>query len=151
MRSTAIDLTAPEVVADPYPFCAEERRLGAVAWHEQSGSYLTFDHAAANAVLEALPGFLLRAVELGKTLRSRLEAIAPDGADVRGLGPMLALELPDQSPERAATVAATPRERGLVLLACGLYGNVIRLHVPFVVTDEQLDAGLAILEASLAS
>ena len=51
MRSTACDLTAPGVVADPYPWFAEERRLGPVAWHDQSGSYLTFDHACANAVL----------------------------------------------------------------------------------------------------
>jgi unspecific monooxygenase len=51
MRSTEGDLTAPEVVTDPYPWFAAERRLGPVAWHEQSGSYLTFDHACANAVL----------------------------------------------------------------------------------------------------
>jgi 4-aminobutyrate aminotransferase / (S)-3-amino-2-methylpropionate transaminase / 5-aminovalerate transaminase len=106
--------------------------------------------AAANAVLEALPGFLPRAIEIGDQLRHRLELIAPDGSDVRGLGPMLALELPDQDAERAGTVVATARERGLVILACGLYGNVIRLHVPFVITDEQLDTGLDILEAALA-
>jgi 4-aminobutyrate aminotransferase len=106
--------------------------------------------AAANAVLEALPGFLPRAVEIGAKLKSRLEAMAPDGSDVRGLGPMLALELPDQDGERAGAVVTAARERGLVLLACGLYGNVIRLHVPFVITDEQLDAGLDILEAALA-
>ena len=51
MRSTSLDLTATEVVADPYPFFAEERRLGPVAWHEQSAMFLTFDHAHANAVL----------------------------------------------------------------------------------------------------
>jgi cytochrome P450 len=42
---------APDVVADPYPFFAEERSRGGFAWHEQSGRYLTFDHACANAVL----------------------------------------------------------------------------------------------------
>jgi unspecific monooxygenase len=51
MRSTRFDPTAAEVVADPYPFFAEERRLGAVAWHEPTSSYLTFDHACAKAVL----------------------------------------------------------------------------------------------------
>lgn len=51
MRSTSLDLTALEVVADPYPFFAEERARGAVAWHEASASYLTFDHASTNAVL----------------------------------------------------------------------------------------------------
>lgn len=51
MRSTSLDLTAAEVVADPYPFFAEERALGPVAWHEESARFLTFDHAHANAVL----------------------------------------------------------------------------------------------------
>jgi unspecific monooxygenase len=51
VRSTGIDLTAAEVVADPYPYFAEERRRAPVAWHEPSASYLTFDHASANAVL----------------------------------------------------------------------------------------------------
>jgi unspecific monooxygenase len=51
MRSTALDLTAPAFVADPYPFLAEERAQGPVAWHDASGMYLTFDHAAAGAVL----------------------------------------------------------------------------------------------------
>ena len=51
MQTTSLDLTAPEVVADPYPFFAEERRRSAVAWHEPSASYLTFDHATADAAL----------------------------------------------------------------------------------------------------
>ncbi len=51
MRSTALDLTSPALVADPYPFLAEERAAGPLAWHEQSGGYLTFDHATAAAVL----------------------------------------------------------------------------------------------------
>lgn len=51
MRSTSLDLTAADVVADPYPFFAQERRHGGFAWHEQSKCYLTFDHAGANAVL----------------------------------------------------------------------------------------------------
>ncbi|MGA9749531.1 MAG: cytochrome P450, partial [Nocardioides sp.] len=51
MRSTALDLTSPALVADPYPLLAAERRAGPLAWHEQSGSFLTFDHATAGAVL----------------------------------------------------------------------------------------------------
>ena len=51
MPRTGIDLTAAEVVADPYPYFAEERRRAPVAWHEPSASYLAFDHASANAVL----------------------------------------------------------------------------------------------------
>jgi len=51
MRSTSLDLTAPDFVADPYPALARERAQGPLAWHEQSGTFLTFDHATAGAVL----------------------------------------------------------------------------------------------------
>jgi cytochrome P450 len=53
MRSaptTSLDLTAPEVIADPYPYLAEERARHAVAWHEPSQMYLAFDHATVSAV-----------------------------------------------------------------------------------------------------
>jgi unspecific monooxygenase len=53
MRSvptTSIDLTSPDVVADPYPHFAEERAAHAVAWHEQSRSWLAFDHASVSAI-----------------------------------------------------------------------------------------------------
>lgn len=53
MRSvptTSIDLTAAALVADPYPFFAEERAAHPVAWHEQSGGWLAFDHASVSAV-----------------------------------------------------------------------------------------------------
>ena len=53
MRSvptTSLDLTAPEVIADPYPFLAEERAAHPVAWHEGMGLYLVFDHATVSAV-----------------------------------------------------------------------------------------------------
>ncbi len=51
--------------------------------------------------------------------------------------------------DRAAAVVRTAREQGLLLLTCGLYGNVIRILVPFAVTDEQLERGLEILERAL--
>ena len=70
---------------------------------------------------------------------------------MRGLGPMLALELPEQTADRANAVIADARGRGLILLACGLYGNVIRLHVPLTISDEDLEAGLDILEAALGA
>jgi 4-aminobutyrate aminotransferase / (S)-3-amino-2-methylpropionate transaminase / 5-aminovalerate transaminase len=105
--------------------------------------------AAANATLELLPGLLPRAREIGEIARARLATIAPEGADVRGLGPMLAIELPEQSPEPATAVLAAAREDGLILLTCGLYGNVIRLHIPFVIGDDELDRGLTMLERAL--
>lgn len=51
MTTTSIDLTSPDVIASPYPFFAAERARSVVAWHERSGMWLTFDHAAANGVL----------------------------------------------------------------------------------------------------
>ena len=49
----ALDLTAPDVVADPYPHFARARPIAPVQWHEGLGMWLTFTHAAANAVLRA--------------------------------------------------------------------------------------------------
>jgi cytochrome P450 len=49
--TTSIDLGAADVVADPYPHFVRERALHEVAWHEPRGSWLTFSHAAAGAVL----------------------------------------------------------------------------------------------------
>ncbi|MBW8749896.1 MAG: cytochrome P450 [Propionibacteriales bacterium] len=53
MRSvptTSLDLTDPEVVADPYPFLAQERARHPVAWHEPTEMFLAFDHASVSAV-----------------------------------------------------------------------------------------------------
>ena len=50
---------------------------------------------------------------------------------------------------RAAAVTREARERGLVLLSCGIYGNVIRILVPFAISDEDLEQGLDILESVL--
>jgi 4-aminobutyrate aminotransferase len=112
--------------------------------------------AAAVAVLEAIrePGFLERASALGESLRARLDELAarhPGIGEVRGLGPMLALELFEQSPDRARAVVDAAFDRGLLLLSCGLYGNVIRLLPPLTIADEELDEGLAMLEEALAT
>src|SRR3954471_3520616 len=48
--TTSIDLSAPDVVADPYPFFAAERAAHPVAWHEPSERWLAFDHASVSAV-----------------------------------------------------------------------------------------------------
>ena len=48
--TTSLDLTAPDVVADPYPYFAEERAAHPVAWHERSATWLAFDHASVSAV-----------------------------------------------------------------------------------------------------
>jgi 4-aminobutyrate aminotransferase len=118
--------------------------------------------AAAIAVLDevATEAFQARARELGERIRAALDGIASrlDAVgEVRGLGPMLALELVEDSETRApaaglaAATVAEARDRGLVLLSCGLYGNVVRILVPLVVGDEDLERGLELLEESLAA
>jgi 4-aminobutyrate aminotransferase/(S)-3-amino-2-methylpropionate transaminase len=105
--------------------------------------------AAAIAVLNEvrMDSFARRAEELGRRIRTRLEAL--NVGEVRGLGPMLAVEFPEKTPERASRVTAAARDRGLVLLSCGQYGNVIRILVPITIEDELLERGLDLLEESL--
>jgi 4-aminobutyrate aminotransferase / (S)-3-amino-2-methylpropionate transaminase / 5-aminovalerate transaminase len=110
--------------------------------------------AAAMAVLEEIdrPEFRCRATEVGDTIRARLDDLAGRTeaiGEVRGLGPMLGFEYEEQSPDLAAATTAVARERGLILLSCGLHGNVVRILVPLVVSDEDLARGLDILEESI--
>jgi 4-aminobutyrate aminotransferase len=110
--------------------------------------------AAALAVLDELsaPGFRERAEQIANLLHDRVTAIAarsPIVGEVRGLGAMLALELVERSGDAAKAVTTAAREKGLVILSCGLYGNVIRLLPPLSATDEELERGLAILEEAL--
>jgi 4-aminobutyrate aminotransferase / (S)-3-amino-2-methylpropionate transaminase / 5-aminovalerate transaminase len=105
--------------------------------------------AAAIAILDAVEGSRTRSDELATHLRARLEAMAPVGSEVRGLGAMLALELPEQNGEATTRITAEARDKGLILLSCGIYGNVIRILVPFSIGDEELGRGLDILEGCL--
>ena len=66
-----------------------------------------------------------------------------------GSGRWLALELVEPTPTLANAVTAAARERGLLLLSCGLYGNVIRILAPLVASDDELARGLGILEEAL--
>jgi 4-aminobutyrate aminotransferase len=110
--------------------------------------------AAACVVLDQIaePGFRERAEEIANLLRTRLEELAARHeaiGEVRGLGSMLALELAELSGDVSKAVTTSAREQGLLLLSCGLYGNVIRLLPPLTATDEELERGLEILERSL--
>jgi 4-aminobutyrate aminotransferase len=112
--------------------------------------------AAACAVLDQLaePGFRERSEEVAGLMRSRLDALAGRSdaiGEVRGLGSMLAVELAERSPERAKEITVAAREQGLLLLSCGLYGNVIRLLPPLTATDEELERGLQILEGAFGA
>ena len=110
--------------------------------------------AAALAVLDELtaPGFAETADRVGSILRARLEEIAarqPLVGEVRGLGPMLALELREPTPDAAKATTAAAFEKRLLLLSCGLDGNVIRLLPPLTASDEELERGLNLLEEAL--
>jgi 4-aminobutyrate aminotransferase-like enzyme len=116
--------------------------------------------AAAIAVLDTVgeAEFQRRSQDLGERMRARLTELAGRievVGEVRGLGPMLALELvtdrESRSPatELARATAAAARGRGLLLLTCGLFGNVIRLLPALTIGDDDLRQGLDILEQSL--
>jgi 4-aminobutyrate aminotransferase / (S)-3-amino-2-methylpropionate transaminase / 5-aminovalerate transaminase len=117
--------------------------------------------AAALAAIETLERENLpaRAEKLGQRFESRAHDWKkrwPLIGDARGLGVMRALELVrsrdtrEPAKEEAEEVLRHCRERGLILLSAGTYGNVLRLLVPLVITDDQFDEGLDVLEASLA-
>ena len=83
-----------------------------------------------------------------------MAAKVPAIGDVRGLGAMVAIELFENGdvhrPDAALTkkVVAEAARRGLILLSCGTYGNVIRILVPLTASDELLQEGLSILADS---
>jgi 4-aminobutyrate aminotransferase/(S)-3-amino-2-methylpropionate transaminase len=114
---------------------------------------------AAIAVIEELEGGLLdRAVAIGERIRARfddLKARFDQIGDVRGLGPMLAMEFVEsaESKEPAPAIAAAVREAalqsGLILLQAGVHSNCIRVLVSLVATDEQVDEALDILAAAV--
>ncbi|HLW80320.1 MAG TPA: 4-aminobutyrate--2-oxoglutarate transaminase [Terriglobia bacterium] len=102
---------------------------------------------------------LARANYLGERFKARgleWQRRWPLIGDVRGVGAMRALELvrpPSREPadDETAQVVRYCYEHGLIVLSAGSYGNVIRLLVPLVITDEQFEEGLAVLEGALAS
>ncbi|MBE0509025.1 MAG: aminotransferase class III-fold pyridoxal phosphate-dependent enzyme, partial [Marinospirillum sp.] len=115
--------------------------------------------AAALAVLEVFEEekLLDRSNALGATITENLKALAKDYPairDVRGLGAMVAMEVfkADGTPdsELPGKILTKAREKGLILLSCGLYGNVIRILVPLTVPDEQLQQGLKIIRECFA-
>jgi 4-aminobutyrate aminotransferase/(S)-3-amino-2-methylpropionate transaminase len=118
--------------------------------------------AAANAVLDDFEktDLLARANSIGQRFeqrarewKERFELIG----DARGLGAMRALELVksretrEPAPEETKKITQYCYEHGLITITAGSYGNVIRVLVPLVVSDEQMNEGLDVLEAALAS
>jgi 4-aminobutyrate aminotransferase/(S)-3-amino-2-methylpropionate transaminase len=116
--------------------------------------------AAAIATLEQVEalGLPARAEAIGARLRRRLEALGRrDGrvGEVRGLGAMMAVELVEdrgtRAPARALTAEVVRRcvEAGVIVISAGTFGNVLRFLVPLVISDEELDEGLAVVEQAL--
>jgi 4-aminobutyrate aminotransferase/(S)-3-amino-2-methylpropionate transaminase len=117
--------------------------------------------AAALGVFEMLEhhDLLARAHRIEAAIRGRLEALAQEVdfiAEVRGRGAMMAIELVlpgtlEPAPDLAKAVAAHCHSRGVVILVCGTFGNVVRLLPPLVIGEDLLLEGLDILTEALRS
>ncbi|MEO8290650.1 MAG: 4-aminobutyrate--2-oxoglutarate transaminase [Gaiellaceae bacterium] len=113
--------------------------------------------AAAHAVLDTIAEDRLaeRAVEIGETIRARMEGWRERFdlvTDVRGLGAMLAIELRrngNPAGDLATAVVEEAARRGLLILKAGLHGNCIRVLVPLVIGDGELDEALGAWEEAL--
>tara|TARA_R110001583_G_scaffold149565_1_gene301658 strand:+ start:167 stop:1432 length:1266 start_codon:yes stop_codon:yes gene_type:complete len=116
--------------------------------------------AAALAVLDVVESENLcqRAADIGEHMQARLREVAAKQksiGDVRGLGAMVAVEFfhdgdhARPAPELVKAIIAEALKRGLLLLSCGSYGNVLRLMVPLTIEQNVLDEGLDILAASI--
>lgn len=161
------DLTTfAKSIAGGFPLagvCGKAEIMDAIAPGGLGGTYAgsPLGCAAALAVLEVFEEekLLQRCVSVGEHLTGKLrdmQAKYPVIGDVRGLGAMIAVELfegGDSHKPNAAAVAqvvAKAREKGLILLSCGTYGNVLRILVPLTAEQAVLDKGLAILEECFA-
>ena len=114
--------------------------------------------AAAHAVLDVIEDEKLneRAERLGRKLVEKLNSLrarVPGISDVRGLGSMAAVEFakPDGTPDAEFTkqVQQRAQDAGLILLTCGVYGNVVRFLYPLTIEDAVFDEGLAILAKAI--
>jgi 4-aminobutyrate aminotransferase/(S)-3-amino-2-methylpropionate transaminase len=115
--------------------------------------------AAGLAVLEVFEEekLLEKSVALGEKLHARFEKWQKQFdliGEIRGLGAMLGLEFvkgdnKEPAADEAKQLSAYCLEKGLLILVCGSYGNVVRILAPFVITDEQLQKGLSIMEEGL--
>jgi 4-aminobutyrate aminotransferase / (S)-3-amino-2-methylpropionate transaminase / 5-aminovalerate transaminase len=118
--------------------------------------------AAALASVEMMEhgGLLERATNMGKRFEARARGWQkkwPLIGDVRGLGGMCAIELVRNAETREPADTETKEiahycyEHGLITITAGTYSNVMRILVPFAITDAQFDEGLGVLEAAIAS
>jgi 4-aminobutyrate aminotransferase/(S)-3-amino-2-methylpropionate transaminase len=118
--------------------------------------------AAALASIETLEqeNLAARATEIGEMFERRANEWKKRWrliGEIRGLGAMRAIELVRTPEKREPAKEETDRilrychTHGLIIVSAGSYGNVIRLLVPLVITDNELDEGLDVLQAAVAS
>ena len=162
----APDLTTfAKSIAGGFPLagvCGKAEYMDAIAPGGLGGTYAgsPVACAAALAVLEVFEEekLLERSQAVGERLVAGLKQIQakyPIIGDVRALGSMIAVEVFEagtHTPNAAAVaqVVAKARDKGLILLSCGTYGNVLRILVPLTAEDALLDKGLAIIEECFA-
>src|SRR5713101_3117674 len=117
---------------------------------------------AALAAIETIEkeNLLARSTAIGKRFEERARGWQRKWdliGDVRGLGGMCAIELVRNATTRKPADTETKEiarycyEHGLITITAGTYNNVMRILVPLVISDEQFDEGLDVLEAALAS
>lgn len=103
---------------------------------------------------------IARSMSIGNKMKRAFLAMQekyPIIGDVRGLGAMVALELvkdratKEPAPKESALIRKKCYESGLIIIGAGIHANVIRILVPLVITDEELEEGLSILEESFKS
>lgn len=115
---------------------------------------------ASLAVMEIFEeeDLLVRAERLGEKVKNYFKEMQDEFeiiGDVRGMGPMRALELVKDreskvpAADEAKALTRFCADRGLIVLACGTFGNVIRTLIPLVITDDQLERGMAIMRDGL--
>ncbi|WP_435605561.1 4-aminobutyrate--2-oxoglutarate transaminase [Pseudomonas knackmussii] len=157
----AADLTTfAKSIAGGFPLAGvagKAELMDAVAPGGLGGTYAgnPISCAAALAVIEAFEqeNLLDRAKAVGEVLGAGLRQIGEKHAsvgDVRTLGAMVAVELFEAdgktpAAELTAKIVAKARDKGLVLLSCGTYYNVLRILVPLTVSDADLQRGLSII------
>ena len=158
-------MTVAKSIAGGLPLAAVVGRASIMDTVAPGGTGGTFagNPVACAAALEAIR--LLEAElasgrpeALGRRIEARMRALAaamPLIGEVRGLGPMQAIELVRDPATREPAVAETQRTlaearaRGVLLLSAGTYGNVVRFLVPLTAPEDLLEEGLAVIEAAL--
>jgi 4-aminobutyrate aminotransferase/(S)-3-amino-2-methylpropionate transaminase len=125
-----------------------------------SGNPLACAAAIETIGMISAPEFLQRANAVGARMRQRLEALQRESVwvdDVRGLGPMLLIELVNNPLSKAPAVQETvdvinaALQRGVILIRAGLYSNCVRFLPPLNITDDEIDEGMQVVADAVRS